>query len=120
MGNALSTSLILNGVLDCGFLVPAIRRRATGAWFRSLREADGRARRVHDAFLGWCFAFHGIARLSAGIEPENASLRRIAVFSYFFEMASFGSQVMNGNLELRAVAPTIVIPAAMLLLLLGR
>ena len=30
MGNAISTALILNGILDCGFLVPAIRRLVTG------------------------------------------------------------------------------------------
>ena len=112
----MSTALVLNGILDVGFLVPAIRTQVTNGWFRALREANGPAKRVHAAMLGWCFALHGVIRLSAGLD-DSLGLRRVAMCSYAIEMAAFGSQVLQGNLPFRPVAPTIIIPAIMLLLM---
>ena len=110
MGNVISIALVLNGLLDVGFLVPALRSHLTREWFRTAGPANS----VHGSLLGWSFALHGICRLSAGLEMGNSALRRIAMFSYAVELSAFGTQVAQGKLPFKPVSPTIDIPAIML------
>merc|ERR1711879_192495 len=83
--------------------------------------------------IRWAFLLHGFARGQAGLaiasdktsnnfEAREAKITsiRLAILSYFIEAAFFFSRVRAGQCDIKDVAPTIVIPAAMIAWLLAK
>jgi len=117
----LSKALKANACLDIALFIPAVGNQAIADMFKQ-NTTDNLV-----SSLRWAFLLHGLVRGQCGITlgeddstKTNRMMIRLSIASYAIEALFFFFKMRKGQVQFKDVAPTMILPAIMVSVLLRK